>query len=81
MSYLKRVKLCPWHHFRITELKKYRSQACSFAIKATYEKADAFAKELGQNVGKPYSIQENRSLSRRSNGTAQNVIQMVNPHL
>ena len=44
--------------FRTTELKKYRDQARSHAIKAAREKANKLAKELGQKVGKPYLIQE-----------------------
>ena len=44
--------------FRTTELKKYRDQARSEAIKAAKVKADKLAKELGQKVGKPYLIQE-----------------------
>ncbi|MFC1494349.1 SIMPL domain-containing protein [Thermodesulfobacteriota bacterium] len=44
--------------FRTTELKKYRDQARSHAIKAAREKANNLAKELGQRVGKPYIIQE-----------------------
>jgi uncharacterized protein YggE len=44
--------------FRTTELRKYRDQARSLAIKAAQEKADALAKELGQTVGKPRNINE-----------------------
>ena len=44
--------------FRTTELRKYRDQARSLAIKAAKEKANDLAKELGQKIGKPYSIQE-----------------------
>jgi len=73
--------------FRTTELRKYRDQARSLAIKAAQEKANALAKELRQKVGDPYSIQENRSGwwsgynswwgSRWRGGMAQNVIQNV----
>ncbi len=73
--------------FRTTELRKYRDQARSLAIKAAQEKANALAKELDQKIGKPHSIQENRSGwwsgynswwgSRWSGGMAQNVIQNV----
>jgi uncharacterized protein YggE len=73
--------------FRTTELRKYRDQARLLAIKAAQEKAKALAKELGQKVGDPYSIQENPSGwwswynnwwgSRWRGGMAQNVIQNV----
>lgn len=73
--------------FRTTELRKYRDHARSLAIKAAKEKANDLAKELGQNVGAPYRIQENQSGwwsgynswwgSRWSGGLSQNVIQNV----
>ena len=44
--------------FRTTELRKYRDQARAKAIIAAKEKAVALAKELGQKVGKPKTIQE-----------------------
>lgn len=44
--------------FQTTELKKYREQARSQAIKAAREKAVKLANELGQKVGKPHFIQE-----------------------
>ncbi len=44
--------------FRTTELRKYRDQARSLAIKAAKEKANDLAKELGQKIGKPHNIQE-----------------------
>jgi len=47
--------------FRTTELRKHRDQARALAIKAAKEKATALAKELGQTIGEPYSIQENRT--------------------
>ncbi len=47
--------------FRTSELRKYRDQARALAIKAAKEKATALAKELGQSIGKPQSIQENGS--------------------
>jgi hypothetical protein len=71
--------------FRTTELRKYRDQARSLAIKAAQEKAQAMAGELGQPVGRPYSIQENHSYwgsgynswwgSRWGGGPTQNVMQ------
>jgi len=47
--------------FRTTELRKYRDEARSLAIKAAKEKAEALAGELGQSVGLPYSINEGYS--------------------
>ena len=44
--------------FRTTELRKYRDQARSLAIKAAREKAVALAGELDRQIGKPYKIQE-----------------------
>ena len=73
--------------FRTTELRKHRDQARLLAIKAAQEKAKALAKELGQKVGDPYSIQENPSGwwswynnwwgSRWGGSMAQNVVQNV----
>jgi uncharacterized protein YggE len=45
-------------NFRTTELKKCREQARSSAAKAALEKATLMAGELGQKVGKAYSIAE-----------------------
>lgn len=44
--------------FRTSELRKYREQARSMAIKAALDKANNLAKELGQKVGRPYKIDE-----------------------
>jgi uncharacterized protein YggE len=44
--------------FRTTELRKYRDQARSLAVKAAQEKANDLAKQLRQTVGKPHMIQE-----------------------
>ena len=71
--------------FRTTELRKYRDEARALAIKAAREKAIALTEELGQQVGEPHSIHEDRSEwwswygawwgSRWGGGAAQNVIQ------
>jgi hypothetical protein len=45
--------------FRTTDLRKYRDEARSLAIRAAREKAIALAAELGQSVGEPKSINEN----------------------
>jgi len=47
--------------FRTTELRKYRDEARSLAIKAAREKAQALAKELGHDVGEPLTISEEQS--------------------
>jgi uncharacterized protein YggE len=46
--------------FRTTELRKYRDEARSLAIKAAKEKAVALSGELDQKVGKTRSIQEDQ---------------------
>jgi uncharacterized protein YggE len=43
---------------RTSQLRKYRDEARSKAIRAAREKAVALASELGAKVGKPYSITE-----------------------
>jgi uncharacterized protein YggE len=47
--------------FRTTELRKHRDEARALAIQAAQEKAIALAKELGQEVGDPHMIREERS--------------------
>jgi len=44
--------------FRTSQIRKYKDQARALAIKAAREKAVALAAEIGQTVGKAYSIQE-----------------------
>lgn len=44
--------------FRTTQSRKFRDQARAMAIKAAQEKASAFAREIGQTIGKAYSISE-----------------------
>jgi hypothetical protein len=57
--------------FRTTELRKYRDQARTMAIKAAKEKAIAMAKDLECGVGKPWQITEGYSGSGRYEGNAQ----------
>jgi uncharacterized protein YggE len=45
--------------FRTSELRKYRDQARSMAVKAAREKAQVMATELGAKLGKANSINEN----------------------
>lgn len=44
--------------FRTTQIRKYKDQARAMAIKAAQEKAIALTKEIGQTIGKAYSITE-----------------------
>jgi uncharacterized protein YggE len=44
--------------FQTSQLRKYRDQARSMAIKAAQEKATALTAEIGQKIGKAYSIEE-----------------------
>lgn len=44
--------------FRTTQNRKYKDQARALAIKAAQEKAAAFAREIGQTIGKAFAITE-----------------------
>ena len=44
--------------FRTTQSRKLKDQARALAIKAAHEKARALASEIGQNIGKAYTIVE-----------------------
>jgi hypothetical protein len=44
--------------FRTTQIRKYKDQARAMAIKAAQEKATALTREIGQSIGKAYSITE-----------------------
>lgn len=55
--------------FRTTESRKFMDQARAMAIKAAQEKASAFAREIGQTIGKAYSIEED-GINPRSNANA-----------
>jgi uncharacterized protein YggE len=45
-------------NFQTSQLRKYRDQARALAIKAAQEKAIALSGEIGQKIGKAYSIEE-----------------------
>jgi uncharacterized protein YggE len=47
--------------FRSTQLRKYKDQARALAIRAAQEKAIALTKEIGQTIGKAYTIIEEGS--------------------
>ena len=58
--------------FRSTQIRKYKDQARALAIKAAQEKASALAKEIGQTIGKAFSIteeSESRGLPNNFNGS------------
>lgn len=44
--------------FRTTQLRKHKDEARARAMKAAQEKASAITKEIGQSIGKAYSISE-----------------------
>ncbi|HEY0320229.1 MAG TPA: SIMPL domain-containing protein [Pyrinomonadaceae bacterium] len=44
--------------FRTSEMRKYRDQARALAIRAAREKAEALTKEIGQTIGRAYTIRE-----------------------
>ncbi|MCA1635072.1 MAG: SIMPL domain-containing protein [Acidobacteria bacterium] len=44
--------------FRTSEMRRHRDQARAQAIRAAREKAVALTAEIGQNIGKAYSIEE-----------------------
>ena len=46
--------------YQSSEMRKYRDQARDSAVKAAREKAEALAKALGQQIGKAYSVEEER---------------------
>lgn len=45
--------------FRTSQIRKYKDQARTLAIRAAQEKAAALAREIGQTIGKAHSISEN----------------------
>lgn len=47
--------------YQSSEMRKYRDQAREAAVKAAQEKAGALAKALGQQIGKAYSVEEERA--------------------
>jgi len=60
-------------HFAITQERKYKDEARATAIRAAREEAVAMATELGQSVGKPWTIEEQASeFVFSSNAGAQN---------
>ena len=58
--------------FRSTQSRKHRDQARAMAMKAAQEKATAMAREIGQSIGKAYSITE-EGFNNRFGGMSNNV--------
>lgn len=59
--------------FRTSQLRKYRDQARALAIRAAREKAVALTAEIGQKIGKAYSIEE---VVATGNPTSQNSLML-----
>lgn len=53
--------------FRTSESRKHRDEARALAIKAAREKAIALTSEIGQKIGKAYSIEEEGAVNRGGN--------------
>ena len=56
--------------FRTTQVRKYKDQARAMAIKAAQEKAIALTREIGQTIGKAYSITEEGQTGYSQNNTS-----------
>lgn len=66
--------------FNHSELRKYKDDARAMAIKAAREKAVAFAGEIGQKIGKAFSINEGgRGNNFTIDGSASNDSRIVLP--
>jgi uncharacterized protein len=65
-------------NFRSSQLRQYRDQARALAIKAAQEKAIALTAEIGQKIGKAFSIEEESpAVNFRASGMLQNNISVV----
>ena len=60
--------------YRTSEPRKHKDEARSLALDAAKEKADAMAGRLGQKIGRPITITEERAT--RSNPLASNVMRI-----
>jgi uncharacterized protein len=63
--------------YRTSDLRKYRDQARSQAIRAAREKAEALTREIGQKAGKACTITEDSPVQRSYGMGSQNVSQNV----
>jgi uncharacterized protein len=59
-------------NFRTTQIRQHKDRARQMAIKAAQEKAIALTKEIGQTIGKAYSITEDGIESSSSNNFSAN---------
>jgi uncharacterized protein YggE len=50
--------------FQTSQMRKYRDEARALAVRAAQEKATALTAEIGQKIGKAYSIEEETTPSR-----------------
>lgn len=60
--------------FRTTQIRKYKDQARAMAIKAAREKAVALTGEIGQNIGKAFTITEEGVGNYGSSASSNNYI-------
>ena len=68
--------------FRNSQIRKYRDQARSMAIKAAQEKASLIAKEIGQTIGPAFSIAEGGGATPYSlNNMTQNTTSVISGDL
>lgn len=58
--------------FRTTEIRKFKDQARAMAMRAAQEKASALAKEIGQSIGKAYSIEEETPQDHTASNSSNN---------
>jgi uncharacterized protein YggE len=67
--------------FATSELRKYRDEARAKAIRAAKEKAEALTREIGQKIGKAYTIEEEqaRSWDTSMRNVSQNVASHAEP--
>ncbi len=64
-------------NFRNSELRKHRDQARAMAVRAAKEKAEALAREIGQTIGKAFTITEDNVTWSPYRGPSQNLSQNV----
>ena len=65
--------------FQTSQMRKYRDQARGLAIRAAQEKATALTAEIGQKIGRAYSIEEETTPGRSlySQNVSSNVMEMI----
>lgn len=63
--------------FRTSDIRRYKDQARALAIKAAREKAVALTKEIGQTIGRAYTISEEGYRYGDSNRMAANTTSLI----